>query len=95
MSSRLRVEFRDHGTTVEVEAGTTLLEAAEEGDVPMESECGGFAACNSCRVVVLEGGEALSPCNEEEEPFLDEAGQRLGCQAEVRGDVVVQLVPGM
>lgn len=94
MSERARVTFRGHAP-VEVPVGTTLLEAAEDGDVPMESECGGFAACNSCRVVVVSGHEALSPCNEEEEPFLDAEGQRLGCQAEVLGDVVVELHPGM
>ncbi len=79
----------------EVRSGTTLLEACEEGDVPMESACGGFAACNSCRVTVLEGAAGLGPLLEEEEPFLDRPEQRLGCQCIVSGDVHVALFPGM
>ncbi len=79
----------------EVEEGTTLLEACEDAGVPMESECGGCAACNSCRVLVLSGAEALSPLNEEEEPFLDAEHQRLGCQARLLGPVVVRLHPGI
>ena len=79
---------------VEVEAGWTLLEACEEHGIPMDSACGGFAACNACRVDVLaEGG--LTPLREEERPFLDEPGQRLGCQAEITGDVVIRLASGM
>lgn len=79
---------------VEVAVGTTLLEAAEAGRVPMDSACGGFAACNSCRVRVLEGAEGLSPRVPEEDAFLDAPGQRLGCQARVEGDVAVRLEPG-
>ena len=74
--------------------GPTLLEACEGADVPMESACGGFAACNSCRVEVIRGAEGLSPRQPEEEAFLDAPTQRLGCQARVGGDVVVRLAPG-
>ena len=81
--------------SVVADAGQTLLEVCEAADIPMECACGGFAACNSCRVDVLEGMERLSPRVEEEDAFLDHAGQRLGCQAEVRGDVSVRLASGM
>ncbi len=59
----------------------------------MDSACGGFACCNSCRVEVLSG--ALSPLLPEEEPFLDAPAQRLGCQARLLGGLVaVRLAPG-
>ncbi len=83
-----------------VRAGQTLLEACESIDVPMESACGGFACCNSCRVDVLEGMERLSPRLDEEDDFLDTDRQRLGCQATllasdgVAGVVSVRLAPG-
>ena len=80
---------------VEVPVGTTLLEACEDAGIPMECACGGFAACNSCRVQVLSGTAALSAEVEEEAPFLDAEDQRLGCQAEVLGDVHLRLAPGM
>jgi adenylate cyclase len=79
---------------VEVPPGRTLLEACEVGGIPMETECGGFAACNSCRVRVLVGADALSPVDRRERPFLDRADQRLGCQARLLGDATVAPDPG-
>ena len=73
-------------------AGATLLEVCEQNGIPMESACGGFAACNSCRVRVMRG--ELSPMEDVEEPFLDTPDQRLGCQARVVGDVVLVMDPG-
>jgi ferredoxin len=77
-----------------VPAGTSLLEACEAARIPMDSACGGFAACNSCRVDVLDGTAHLTPLVPEEEPFLDGPDQRLGCQARVQGPVHVRLAPG-
>lgn len=83
------------GEAFEVAPGTTLLDASEETDQPLDCECGGVAACNSCRVQVLSGAENLSPLLDEERPFLDADDQRLGCQAQVLGDVHVRPVPGL
>lgn len=80
---------------VDVPAGVTLLEACEQGGFPLDTECGGFAACNSCRVAVVSGAAQLSALAFEEEPFLDRDDQRLGCQARLQGDVTVRLDPGM
>ena len=79
---------------VAAEPGATLLEVCEEHGIPMDSACGGFACCNACRVDVLGGG-GLSPLEEEERPFLDMDGQRLGCQARIVGDAAIRLAPGM
>ncbi|MCB9677900.1 MAG: (2Fe-2S)-binding protein [Alphaproteobacteria bacterium] len=73
----------------------TLLEGCEEAGVPMDSACGGFAACNACRVQVLVGAESCNPLLDEEIPFLDGPDQRLGCQLRVSGPVVLRLAPGM
>ncbi len=74
--------------------GETLLDVCDAHGVPMASACGGFAACNSCRVWVCDAGLGLSPLLDEEEAFLDDPRQRLGCQARVVGPVVVRLDPG-
>ena len=79
---------------IAVPAGQTLLEACEDAGIPVEAACGGFACCNTCRVEVLDEGAGLSELLPEEEPFLDAAGQRLGCQARVIGPVHVRLAPG-
>ncbi|MCA9568525.1 MAG: (2Fe-2S)-binding protein [Myxococcales bacterium] len=80
--------------TFEAEEGSTLLEACEAAGVPMDSACGGFAACNSCRITVLEGAEALGPVLEEETCFLDAPDQRLGCQIRLRAPLRCRLDPG-
>lgn len=75
--------------------GLSLLEVCEAAGIPMESECGGFAGCNSCRVEVSAGDGHLSPRDPIELPFLDRDDQRLGCQAIVHGPVTIKLCPGM
>lgn len=89
----MRVEVEGYAA-FEADEGLTLLEACEGAGVPMESACGGFAACNSCRVQVLAGGDELEPITEEESCFLDVAGQRLGCQITVRAPLRCRLDPG-
>lgn len=89
----MRVEIEGY-PAFDVESGTLLLEACEAHGVPMDSACGGFAACNSCRVRVLAGANHLTPVVDEEEPFLDDEDQRLGCQAAVLGPVRLRLEPG-
>ena len=74
--------------------GTCLLDACEEHGVPIDSACGGFAACNSCRVDV-ENMSAVSELKEEEEAFLDAPSHRLACQCTVLSDVRLALAPGM
>jgi len=77
-------------------AGMTLLEASEHTAHPLDSDCGGFAACNACRVDVLDGAEWLAPRDAAEDPFLEAPGQRLGCQARLLGGrVVVRRANGM
>ena len=80
--------------TLFVATGTSLLEACEAAAIPMDSACGGFAACNSCRVEVVAGADHLTARLPEEDPFLDGPDQRLGCQARVEGPVHVRLAPG-
>ncbi len=81
--------------SLDAQLGESLLEVCERHGVPMESACGGFACCNSCRVEVLHGAELLSPTRPEESPFLDREGQRLGCQATLLGAVSIRLSPGL
>ena len=78
-----------------VPAGLSLLDVSEDLRHPLESDCGGVAACNACRVRVISGAHNLSPRSAEEEPFLDDDHQRLGCQAIVLGDVEVCPEPGL
>ncbi|NLG26311.1 MAG: DUF4445 domain-containing protein [Chloroflexi bacterium] len=86
----MKVRFEPFGVTTQVEAGATLLQAAQAAGVEIESVCGGRGTCGKCKVIATSG---LSPLTELEQHSLsaDELGRgyRLACQATVQGDVDV------
>lgn len=84
--------LEDGDRSVYAPLGETVYEVCLDHDIEMVAACGGFAACNTCRVRVVQG--ALSEMEEVEPPFLDREDQRLGCQACVVGDAVLELDPG-
>lgn len=88
----MELHFVDLGRRIPATVGQTLLEACEAAGVDMPSACGGFGACNSCRVSLLAG--ELSACDDVELPFLDAPHQRLGCQARVVTDATLRMEPG-
>ncbi|MGZ3709680.1 MAG: 2Fe-2S iron-sulfur cluster-binding protein, partial [Bdellovibrionota bacterium] len=67
-------------------------------DVPMQHACGGFCACTTCHIRVKSGMEHLSEMEEDETDRLDnvaddrQESSRLGCQAKIHGDIVVEIV---
>lgn len=77
--------------TVEAQPDQTILQAAQENAVPMESACGGNGFCQTCRCRVKEGAENLSPMNDREEMMGMTGDERLGCQATIKGDVTVEV----
>jgi 2Fe-2S ferredoxin len=94
-----KVTFLPLNKTVEAKKGQTLLEVSEDHDIGLEHACGGVCACSTCHVIVEKGTDAgLEEMEEDEIDTMDKlvANQtlhsRLGCQARVRGDVVVQIV---
>lgn len=96
MSENVKITFETEDKTVEVEAGTTILDAALDNHIDIDHNCGGFCACASCHVIILEGMDSISEITDEEEEQLDEAEgltlkSRLACQAKVYGDVKVEI----
>jgi 2Fe-2S ferredoxin len=94
------IRFVDPDTQVEVEEGSSLLQAARALGVPVGSTCGGTCSCSGCHVIVEEGEEALSAMDDDEETILSAAyglrdGSRLACQAAVvgEGSVTVRVTP--
>ncbi len=89
------VEVRFGATSVRVERGTTLLEAAESARIDLRSYCGGNCSCGTCRVVILRGARHLSRREGMEEMALGAdhvaRGDRLACQAQAHGDVEVEI----
>jgi 2Fe-2S ferredoxin len=91
-----KVTFLPMNETYDAKEGESILDVAIEHDVPLQHACGGFCACTTCHILVRTGSDKLSGMEEEEEERLDRATgltlhSRLGCQAKVHGDVVVEI----
>lgn len=52
---KIQVTIMPENMTVEVESGSTLLEAANAAGITLKSSCGGQGTCGRCAVKVLEG----------------------------------------
>ena len=89
-----RVREASSGRSIEVRAGTLLIDALREAGVDVPQQCGGFAICSWCKVRVIEGEDNLSRIGPEEERLFEwgklSPGERASCQAEVYGEVVVE-----
>jgi adenylate cyclase len=81
------------GQLVEIQPGTTILEASRSAGIPHASVCGGRGRCSTCRVRVSEGLERLPPASEAERKVLDRVGAppnvRLACQTRPTTNVAV------
>ena len=105
MSSDPLVIFTPSGKRGNFAAGTPILTAARQLGVDLDSVCGGRGICSKCQitpsygefskhnVTVREG--ALSEWNSVEQRYKDKRGlaegRRLGCQATVQADVVIDV----
>ena len=104
-SGEHRVVFTPSGIDVSVPAGTSVLDAARAGGVDLDSVCGGRGLCGRCQVVPALGrhakwgitatAEALTAPGGVESDYRGRRplaeGHRLGCQAFVAGDMVVDV----
>ncbi|HET7236944.1 MAG TPA: ASKHA domain-containing protein [Actinomycetota bacterium] len=105
--SDARVVFVPSGKRGSVRGGTTVLDAARSLGVDLDSVCGGRGICGRCQVSVAEGEHAkhgisssaghLSAFNDVETAYRADKGmtdgRRLGCQASLLGDVVIDVPP--
>jgi uncharacterized 2Fe-2S/4Fe-4S cluster protein (DUF4445 family) len=101
------IVFTPSGKRGRFPIGTPVLEAAQKLGVDLDSICGGRGLCGRCQVTLGEGEFAkhgitstaghASPAGEVEARFDRrkglKKGRRLGCQATLRGDLVVDVPP--
>jgi uncharacterized 2Fe-2S/4Fe-4S cluster protein (DUF4445 family) len=101
------VIFTPSGKRGRFPVGTPILSAARALGVDLDSVCGGRGICSKCQVTPAYGefpkhgvtvdAAALSEWNAVEERYRSKRGmiegRRLGCQARVQGDVVVDVPP--
>ncbi len=108
MPTLAKVVFTPSGRRGSFALGTPVLAAARELGVDVASVCGGRGLCGRCQVLCSEGsfpkhgivsGRAhLSPFTATERAYADRRqplapGRRLGCQATIQGDLVIDVPP--
>ncbi|KNG92860.1 ASKHA domain-containing protein [Pseudaestuariivita atlantica] len=107
MSNDPLVVFTPSGKRGRFPVGTPILQAARQLGVDLDSVCGGRGICSKCQVTPSYGDfpkhgitvrdGALSDWNAVEQRYDDKRGlpkgRRLGCQAQVQGDVVIDVPP--
>lgn len=107
MSSDPLVVFTPSGKRGHFPLGTPILTAARQLGVDLDSVCGGRGICSKCQITpsygefskhgVTVAQDALSEWNSVEQRYHDKRGlidgRRLGCQAAVQGDVVIDVPP--
>ncbi|GGH24670.1 Uncharacterized 2Fe-2 and 4Fe-4S clusters-containing protein, contains DUF4445 domain [Cribrihabitans marinus] len=107
MSSDPLVVFTPSGKRGRFPVGTPVLTAARQLGVDLDSVCGGRGICSKCQITPAYGefskhgvtvrDGALSEWNKVEQRYDDKRGlkpgRRLGCQATVQGDVVIDVPP--
>jgi 2Fe-2S ferredoxin len=92
-----KINFIDHSgkvRTVEVDNGTTVMQAAIRNVIPgIEAECGGACACATCHVYVDEAWREKvgTPLSMEEDllsfGFDVQPNSRLSCQIKISGQL--------
>jgi len=101
------VIFTPSGKRGHFEVGTPILQAARQLGVDLDSVCGGRGICSKCQISPSYGefpkhgltvqADALSEWNAVEERYKSKRGmidgRRLGCQAKIQGDVVIDVPP--
>lgn len=92
-----QVTFIKDGQTIVVQASDdgaqSLLEIAHANNINMDHACGGNGVCTTCMCKIQEGAENLNELTDAEDMMGVDDGTgsvRLGCQAFVKGDVVVE-----
>jgi len=86
----VNIRFEPFGVEIEVEPGTTVLEAALEAGVHINASCGGEGVCGKCRVIIEEG-EVTGGISEKLSQEDRDKGLRLACGSLPEGDLVVRV----
>ncbi|MBV8426678.1 MAG: DUF4445 domain-containing protein [Hyphomicrobiales bacterium] len=104
--SEFTIAFSPSGKRGRFREGVSVLEAARKLGVDLDSVCGGRGICGRCRVSIVEGVDQkraiastldhVTQMGAVEERYQRvrrafARGERLGCQARLRGDLIVDV----
>lgn len=84
--------FQEQDQRVSVEAGVTILQAARDAGIIIESPCDGVGTCGKCQVQLKDAAPGSWKCEEAHYQLpaeLQEQGYVLACHTKVYGDLIV------
>jgi len=88
----IRITFLPDEKNIEVNKGTSILEALEKAGISIDTPCGGKGICGKCKILVTKGINPITPI---EKKFLSEEeirkGFRLACQTKVFEDSIIKV----
>ena len=88
----LKITFLPDKKNIEVNKGTTTLEALERAGINIDTPCGGKGICGKCKILINTGITTATPIEEE---LLSEEeikkGFRLACQAKLFKDTIIEV----
>ena len=88
----IKITFLPDEKNIEVNKGTSILEALEKAGISIDTPCGGKGICGKCKILVTKGINPITPI---EEKFLSEEeirkGFRLACQTKVFEDSIIKI----
>ncbi|PIY31591.1 MAG: ferredoxin, partial [Candidatus Infernicultor aquiphilus] len=88
----LKITFLPDKKNIEVNQGTTALEALERAGINIDTPCGGKGICGKCKILINTGITTATPIEEE---LLSEEeikkGFRLACQAKLFKDTIIEV----
>lgn len=92
---RITIQNINNKSVGSQDSSKTVLKIFQENLIDWMHACGGKGRCTSCKMIVKEGAENLSPPSPFEEK-MRKAGrlagnERLACQCSTAGDLLVQV----
>ena len=90
--NKVTITFSPSKKQVSVVQGTSILDAAREAGLHIQSVCGGDGVCGKCRVIIKKGKVESPPTGLLTPEEIDD-GVVLACEAKVFNDISVEIPP--
>ncbi|MBI5180897.1 MAG: DUF4445 domain-containing protein [Nitrospirae bacterium] len=87
---RFKINFQPEGKSIEIDAGTNLLDAAKHAGVHINSPCGGEGICGKCRVIVKQGEFETEKAGHLTQDEIDK-GYLLACRTRIKSSMTVDV----
>ena len=100
MTNKITISFQESGSdkatkSIDVDLGTTMLDAAAEAQLDIDATCGRRGKCRSCRIKVLSGKIPPATLQDTIQLGHEAVGERfrLACQTPLIADCSVMIAP--